>query len=293
MVIMPITFQNSSQNIRRDDDLLCGRLVAMPTTTTAANLMNAGLDRGFRNAISVDFPAMPETIELARSADYAVNWNMVLPDGVHQYRGTKPLEIPVSFKLHFDDPYCRKLKGALTLLQLAARLQSFILPISTFQRGATVIPRVQPTSTDAGKGKPTDPQLSSDSGQQQIFEVSKVSSSKGGSIYPPITAWLHLVWTANDLPGISCIGYVREVKTILCGPWMRGPNQSFNMPTSAEFSFVFVHRPGHGNNFNFTSSENPPTIAETPQAFADDVKSSLYNTRDLVWAANFQGFSRQ
>lgn len=278
--------------IRRDDDLLCGRLVAMPSTTSLSDLQSAQANQGFRNIISVDFPAMPDTIELARSADYAVNYNMVLPDGIHQYKGTKPMEIPLSFKLHFlDRQYCKQ--GALTLLQLAARLHSFILPISTFKRGTTVAPQYGPTNTQAGAGKGKDAQLQFDAAKEPLYSVKAASGNKG-SIYSPVTCWLHLMWTAEDQPGVSCVGYVKDVKVVFGGPWNRGPNKSFNLPTWAEYSFTFVHRPGHGNNVGFTDSTAtfPESLAETPQTFADDAKDLLYNTRSLVYAANYQGFAK-
>lgn len=275
--------------IRRSDQLLCGRLVAMPTTLTRADTERVTKFNGLTNIISIDFPAMPDAIELARSADYAVTTNLVLPDGVHQYKGTKPLEIPISFKLHSQDKvYCTK--GALTLLQLAARLHSFILPISTFKRGVLIAPLAPPTTTKAGGGRPSDAATEARASQEAVFGVA--GTGKGsGAIHNPVTCWLHLLWTANQSPGISAVGYVRDVKVILNGPWMRGPNNSFNLPTSADFSFTFVHRPGHGNALPVTNSSMTPVVAESTQAFADDVKDSLYNTRDLVSALNFQGFA--
>lgn len=271
--------------IRRNEDLLCGRLVAMPSTRTKTQLERI-LDntRGFQNIISIDFPAMPDSIELARSADYYVNYNIVMPDGIHQYKGTKPLEIPISFRLHaMDSQYCKK--GALTLLQLAARLHSFVLPISTFSGAFQIAPKAdKPTSNDVS-------QVQANASQDTVFGVTGANNSKTGGIFSPVTCWLHLMWTAADQPGISCVGYVREVKVQFNGPWLRGPNKSFNLPTSADFSFVFIHRPGHNNSQATSTSQFPPTIAESGQAFADNVNSKLYNTRDLVYAANYQGLA--
>lgn len=278
----------ADETIRRDEQLLCGRLVALPSTTTLTQLTNIQNDtRGFRNVISIDFPAMPDAIELVRSADYAVNYNIVMPDGIHQYKGTKPMEIPISFKLHsFDKQYCKK--GALTLLQLASRLHSFILPISTFGPGVQIAPVAPPPAQPPGKTN--DAQMDAESAQTNVYSVVGSGNSPNGGIYNPVTCWLHLMWTSNDQPGISAVGYVREVKVVLNGPWLRGPDSSFNLPTSADFSFVFVHRPGHGNSQKFTTSQFPPTIAQSGQAYADDVRSKLYNTRSLVYAASYQGF---
>lgn len=283
----------ADENIRRDEELLCGRLVAMPSSNTLAQLTNIRENlRGFQNVISVDFPAMPDTIELARSADYAVNYNIVMPDGIHQYKGTKPMEIPISFKLHsFDKQYCKK--GALTLLQLAARLHSFILPISTFGRAVTIAPFApNPKDAGTGAGKSNDAAIQAAASQDQVYQVVGVGNDEKGGIFNPVTCWLHLMWTSNEQPGISAVGYVREVKVQFNGPWLRGPSGSFNLPTSADFSFVFIHRPGHGNNRPSINSQFPPSIAESGQAFADDVKDKLYNTRSLVYAANYQGFGK-
>lgn len=276
--------------IRRDEKLLCGRLVALPSSITETQL-NTLVDRadGYRSTISIDFPAMPDVIELARSADYLVNYNIVMPDGIHQYKGTKPLEIPISFRIHsMDEQYCKK--GALTLMQLAARLHSFVLPISTFNRGTTTVALAETTQVPQNGGRRDDAQTQAGAAQDQVYKITGASGTKG-QIFSPVTCWLHLMWIGNTQPGISCVGYVREVKVKFNGPWLRGPNNSFNLPTSADFEFVFVHRPGHGNSQSFTTSQFPQTTSESGQAFADDVKNTFYNTRDLVHAANYQGFA--
>lgn len=261
----------------------------MPSTRTKTQLTEIlKSSRGYQNIVSVDFPAMPDTIELARSADYYVNYNIVMPDGIHQYKGTKPMEIPVSFRLHaMDAQYCKK--GALTLLQLAARLHSFVLPISTFSGETVVAPQATNPNTTSGRNDTA--QIEAKSGQEQVWEVTGANGSKNGSVYAPVTCWLHLMWTSLEQPGISCIGYVREVKVQFNGPWLRGPAGSFNLPTSADFSFVFIHRPGHGNSTATSISQFPSSIAESGQAFADNVKNRFYNTRNLVYAANYQGYA--
>jgi hypothetical protein len=274
------------ETIRRDERLLCGRLVALPST--GGDLLKSFSENaGFQNIISIDFPAMPDVVELARTADYKVNYNMVLPDGIHQYTGTKPLEIPISFKLHaFDKQYCKH--GARTLLQLAARLHSFVLPISSFDKNASISARVPETGETSGKSN--DAQQQAAASQETVWEVSG-TGNKNGAIFSPITCFLHLMYIGANDPGISAIGYVRDVNVKLSGPWLRGPDNSFNLPSSAEYSFTFVHRPNHNNSTSYTSSQNPVSIAEGGQAYADTVKDRLFNTRDLVQAANYQGFT--
>ena len=80
--------------------------------------------------VSISFPSMPETIDLARSSEYRVAQVYMAPDGVHSYISTKPLEIPISFQLSIHDrEYAQH--GALTLLATAAKLHSLVLPVST------------------------------------------------------------------------------------------------------------------------------------------------------------------
>jgi hypothetical protein len=280
--------------IRRSNDLLCGRLVALPSNTTAQQLFSG---QGLQTAISVDFPAMPDTIELARSTDYIVNNNIVAPDGIHQYKATRSLEIPILFKLHsFDDKYCAK--GSLTLLQLAARLHSFVLPISTYSGHAQIQPIAgsQPTTNASGDslqvGKSAEATQQSNGQAAVDISQSQITSTSGpGSINPPATCWLHLMWTDENQPGISCVGYVKDVRVVFSGPWLRGINSSFNLPTSAEFSFTFIHVPGYGNAQGFNTSTTLAANTTTVQAYADDVGQTLYNTQALVQATSYQGLS--
>lgn len=257
----------------------CGRLIALPTSRS----LQVGQSFDLLDAVSIDFPAMPDTVELVRRADYLVQSNINLPDGIHLYKGTNPLEIPLSFKLHsFDQEYCPE--GALTLLQLVSRLHSFVLPISTNDK-ATITARA---------GEDTDPPNNDSSVADRAATPNNLVAITvaGADVFPPVTCILELLYTSADQPGISCVGYVKDVRTALNGPWLRGPGKSYNLPSSADFAFTFVHRPGHGNDFK--SVANSPTRAVgdlQPQAFANWVKDHLYNTRALVQVANYRGFA--
>lgn len=272
----------------------------MPTSTSSVvngaytSSLDVENENNFRNSVSIDFPCMPETIDLVRSTDYAVDSTLVTPDGIHQYRSTRPLEIPVSFKLHFQDSrYCKD--GALTLLQLASRLHSIILPISTFNRAVSVAPQFSNTTADgenpdAAKGQPNAAQMQKNAAGATLYGVQRLGN-ESGNIFAPVTCLLQLMYSGPNMPGIVCIGYVKDVKVSFQGPWLRGPNASYNLPSSCEYSFTFVHRPGHGNAIPFDTSQFPATMSESPQAFANDVKNKLYNTRSLVYQSNYQGFA--
>ena len=269
-----------------------GRLIALSKSGRQSVLDSDA----FANDLAIDFPSMPDAIDLNRSADYNVTYNPVLPDGLHLYRGTKPMDIPFSFKLHaFDDDYCPE--GALTLLKIAARLHAFVLPLSTssklrvetIKNSELPAPSInaQTGGGNSTKGQGTDDQLAADSQGNVEF---KVSTGQTGSFYPPVVAWLHLMWLGKDRPGISCMGYVREVSVKLLGPYLRGPDDSFNLPSAAEYSFVFVHRPGYSNDMSTVSTVGVREIGQQVSAAADDVKDRLYTTYNLIVASSFRGF---
>lgn len=309
---------DESLPMTRYDAPVIGRLIAMPTTPGKIQVGDLGKIAGYRNVVSFDFPSMPDVIELARSAEYIVNYNPIMPDGMHQYKGTRPLEIPLSFKLHaMDNTYCKN--GSLTLLQLAARLHSFVLPITSSENPATVAPltagsiiddrlagkdRVDESKraaelaniskeykTAGGKGEPNESTVLSDSStNSSAYTLSMGGKNQGAD--PPVTCFLNLIWVAEDQPGISCIGYVKDVRVRLLGPWLRGPNGAFNLPSAGEFEFTFVHRPSHNNNWGGIQRSDKftaPASAET-QAYATDVRNRLFNTRNLVLLANYHGF---
>lgn len=280
---MPVQ-QNIDAPVRRPKSYpFSGRLIVLERGKIDPLDTFTGVD----TSLSIDFPAQPNEIVLERIADYTVTTNIVIPDGVHQYTGTQPLVIPVSFDLHADDEdYCPE--GALTILQLAARLQSFALPISTVRQNSVLVQAgiggfangnqtVSPTeATDEALGN----------NAQGAETTLDFSTDDADEIYPPVTLRLELIYTENDLPGIVCNGYVKDVNVKLHGPFRRGPNLSRNLPLSATYSFSFVHVPGYGNNFNRKSTN----LGFQAQAFADVVRERLYNTRDLAQDANFRGF---
>lgn len=246
----------------------CGRLVSLPTTTAGASAPGAA------EALSVDFPAMPDTIELARGTDYFVSSNIFMPDGIHQYKGTKPLEIPFSFQLHaMDDVFCPN--GSYTLMQVAARLHSFTLPLDASGGNTTAYAK-------AGKSdEAADTNLEHNSASAS--DVRGLVTVGADKIFMPVTCRLELIFTDDDAPGIACTGYVREVSVKLKGPWLRGPGKSYNLPSAGDFSFVFVHLPGQriGNSLN---RESDVFMNRQPQAYAHDVKDKFYNTRALAEA---------
>ena len=262
----------------------CGRLIVMQALDATKPLEVFSFEDNF----SIDFPAMPETIELARQADYKVISNMVVPDGVHQYRFTSPLSIPFSFTLHsMDDEYCPE--GPLTLLRVAARLHAMLLPfgesnamqVSIGNDAPIVAGRPNPGAKKAG----ADPSVLASAAEPDAT----FTTSENAKFDPPVTCRLELMFTKESEPGIVCNGYVKDVRAVLKGPWLRGPDRAFNLPSSGEFSFTFVHRPAHYNSF---SKQNGITGGGQVQAFAEYVLDKFYNTKGLAATGDYRGFNK-
>jgi hypothetical protein len=289
---------NANTNIRRSNDLMSGRLIAMPTTAQGAANAVAAAQNSYQNILSVDFPAMPDIIELARRAEYKVTYSPTQPDGIHQYAGTTPLEIPISFKLHsFDKQYCKH--GALTLLQLAARLHSFVLPINTAKTTSSTASNATQSLVPPAFSIANFRQRLTDSASMSFGGASSASAPNstgpflngGSTIYSPVVCPLQAIYIDSSSPGICALGYVKDVNVKLGGPWLRGPNNSYNLPSCGEFAFTFVHVPSQGNDQGATAGEVSNVVSNAAFAYADDVRELLYNTRALVGAVGYQSFA--
>lgn len=258
----------------------CGRLIALPSSSV---LRPSDSDLNLDNQVSIDFPSMPDTLELNRSTSYNVLPNFLLPDGVHQYKHTEPLLIPFSFRLHYlDREFCPQ--GALTLVMLTARLHSFTLPIKSGQGEVEISAQVQPEAAPSGHEASQERQAALAAGSLAVEQTG------GEQVVAPVTCRLEIFLSSKDGLGVCCNGYVKDVSVKLNGPWLRGPGTGYNLPTSGDYSFTFVHRPGHGNSFSFKASEPGSQLGTQPQAYAGVVKAGLYNTRSLVKVANYRGF---
>lgn len=263
----------------------CGRLTVLQSSVTATNDPFIGLG----SLIQLNFPSMPDSIELSRTVDYIVNQTITAPDGFHQYKATNPLSIPLSFKLHsFDKEFCPN--GALSVMQAASLLHSFSLPISDANGRNTL----SVTSQQVNPGKAPSKQVDSLNSRADTATSNYTITAEAGSNFaPPPTLRLDLIFIDANTPGIICVGYIKDLKVKLNGPFLRGPNHSYGLPTSADFEFTFVHVPGYGNDWNIANSSAQKQVTLT-QAFADDVKEKLFNTIDLSKASGvgFRGFNK-
>lgn len=279
--VKPVNVHRDKVYARRTP--ISGRLISLTHAGEGIHSFLLGA-QSVTNAVVINFPSMPDVIELVRQAEYRVTSNFVIPDGIHQYKGTHPLEIPFTFKLHaFDDAeYCEH--GALTLLQIAGRLHALTLPIN--RAGAEIV------ATAAGElASLTD---TSDAGSEKraVDTTPRINTVQNPPLFP-VACKLDLIYTGENSPGISCTGYVKDVNVKLYGPFMRtstirSNNPQINntnykgLPTSAEYSFRFVHRPGHTNRFNSTQQAGNFDLGVQINAYADDVKNNFYNTVGLL-----------
>lgn len=271
-----------ANDFKRSASAYNGRLLALSTqkilasvSTTSPSSQNA-----LRSSWLIEFPAMPDELVLKRSATYFEKSTPFTPDGIHVYTGTAPLHLDFSFRLHHADRvYCKD--GPYTLLTVAARLQSLIVPINTapkdeFTYGVKTGYRV--TNNDVHI-------------EASSADVENKNALSGiGAVAPPATCQLELMNTGDNKPGIVCRGYIKDVSVKFIGPYLRGPGNVYNLPTAAEYGFTFVHRPGHSNLYSFQQqSKYGPGLDTNPQAFARTIQNRLYHTRDLVQYATYQG----
>lgn len=287
---MPTPSANTSPIRREKSFPYCGRLIVLQSTDKDTFNLR-------RDAFSIDFPAMPDQIELARATTYTVKANLVLPDGIHQYMSTNPLEIPFSFKIHHaDSEFCTE--GPLTLLKMAARLHALVTPLGDSKAGVTVTNDAALDSDGNSQPGATSPKTEAvdnkKAGQAPTVQGANAPSAtynvaEGIKTDPPVTCRLELIYTGLETPGVICTGYVKDVKAVLFGPWLRGPNEAFNLPSAGEYSFTFVHRPGHGNWYS--NRKAGAAVSVQAQAYAEFIRDRLYNTRDLTSTAKFRGWT--
>lgn len=231
------------------------------------------------NIVVIEFPTPPESINLARRTYYEVTSAPNMPDGFHQYDHTEPLEIPISFSLHHQSDLAPK--GAVTLLELAAKLHSLTLPIGdqNFVRPPTT--KAPPPPDSSGHESKAEKAGKPDT-QANLKTWKELFQSFPGW---PVVCLLDLIYTGDNSPGIRCIGYVKDADVKLHKPILKGPNGEYGLPVWAEYSFTFVHHPSYSNT-------GTGLLTGHSQAFADDVKKNLYNSMNLTMSTNLlvQGF---
>jgi hypothetical protein len=269
----------------------CGRLVVLEKSSGTALMerVKAPEDK-FVGFAAINFPSMPDSIELSRSAEYIVRTPYGYPDGIHFYMGTSILKIPIRFKLHaYDVDYCKE--GPKSILDTAALLHALVVPFKANGNEVKVQSGRDQKSTTAEKPNNND--------ANQRLGASKPTQPTGyqqPDVNPPATCYLELMNTTRQTVGIACVGYVQEVRVTLHGPFLRSqkPATAWNLPTMGEFEFTFIHHPGHGNSYGHYNQPAQQAFPEQ-QAFAFKIRERLYNTADLLTITSqdqYVGFNR-
>jgi len=231
--------------------------------------------------IVVNFPNLPDEIDLMRTSEWRVTQSPLLPDGFHMYDHTSPLELPFTFKIHAFDDY--SVNGAETILQIAAKLHALQLPIINSKQTGKITRdsgSVPDSATDSAKeAKGTAPNKP----QEELGSTFAVENNSYGTNYffPPACVLNLMVGSGGPSAlGICCIGYVKNVSTKLKGPWLNSGRADVNrnLPSMGEFSFTFVHAPSYTNSLNFDGDNK----LLTAQVGAYRMKQSFYNTIDIL-----------
>lgn len=294
---MPLTFSSSTLGTPRRGQTyaVLKSLVNMDRTSSAASALPGQAENA--GQIVINFPCMPDTIELARRANYTNEVpSPITPDGFYLYNHTEPLSIPISFSLHgFDRDYCRD-SGPYMLLSIAAKLHALTMPLHKGGRlssmsSASAVPAqgqgAAPAERPASVAGPT---AAAAVGVGTVAAAVAIVNSKFA--YPPpcvlnimlaqVGGYVGSVNQSNDgvsSLGINCHGFVTDVRAVFKGPWLQGnldTGDIRNMPSSAEFSFTFVHQPGYSNVLG-EFGVGTGILTTT----ARDIYQRLYNTADL------------
>lgn len=229
--------------------------------------------------IVINFPNLPDEIDVMRTSEWRVTQSPLLPDGFHMYGHTSPLELPFTFKVHAFDDY--SVNGAETILQIAAKLHALQLPIIKSKQTGKITRdsgSVPESSTDAAKE-----QRGSSPDQDLGSSITVEGNVYGTDYYFPPACVLNLMIGSGGPTkalGICCIGYVKNVSTKLKGPWLNSGRADVNrnLPSVGEFSFTFVHAPSYTNSLNFDGDNK----LLTAQVGAYRMKNSFYNTIDIL-----------
>lgn len=238
---------------------------------------NNGWLTDFENSdqVVINFPNLPDEIALDRDSEWSVKANQLMPDGFHVYQHTNPLQIPFTFKLHAFDDYA--VNGPETILQIAAGLHALTLPILTGRR--TSLGNRTTTSSSLQNGTSVSQEQNHETSTDD--PVDSVSRDRSQQIYFPPACVLDIMVGSGGPSGlgIHAVGYVRSVSVVLKGPWLSSGNDSVNrnLPSAAEFKFVFVHVPGYSNDVNALNA-----MQSVPQLGAKFAKNSLYNSVSLT-----------
>ncbi len=249
---------------------------------TAANFSDE-LDGQLR----INFPAMPETLTLARQANYENLRSPAAPDGFHWYRNTEPLAIPVKFSLAgFDRDYCRD-DGPYALLDIAAKLHAMTMPIvpatSNSTKAAPAVNQVTVNANEARlKSEATTGSTTAQPSQATSGGVQIDSSQVTGLIFFPPACVLSIILA--EMPGrdsklgIQCVGFVSSVDVTFHGPWLQSGSARgaaiVNMPSRADFEFKFTHQPNYTNTFMAGGNNQRGNVYTTT---AEMVRGRLYN----------------
>lgn len=248
---------------------------------TAADLTDQDSNVESAGTIKINFPSMPQEIDLTRVSEYTVHNNQALPDGFHVYKHTNPLEIPLSFELSATDrEYV--LDGPIGLLAIGAKLHALTLPI--IQSNADFKTRQAPKPDAGGLGASENQQVDQADKNRSAIDRGDNGFDTSAPFYFPPACILNLVVGFNGGHGIRCVGYVSRASVKLRGPWLTATDGSFrNLPSRAQYDFTFVHAPSFTNDF---LRGDLSSVVQTLQAGARDVFRSFYNTLDLSSQAN-------
>lgn len=229
--------------------------------------------------VIIPIPHLPENIDIFRENTYSGDSNAATPDGIFVYTSTSPLKIPIEFTLHAWDDLCPE--GAYTLLDLAARFQALLLPVSNEPDFGARVAALDTTKDLDTSENGLDIRIKNTAATKANFGLtSSAALVQNNQIKFPPACGLKLLQASNSGFGIKCVGFIESVKITLHGPYLTGVagSEVFNLPSSATYNFTFVHNPWYTNKFS--------KLMRPVFAYGPDVFENFYNTVHLTQLAN-------
>ena len=209
--------------------------------------------------VEIDLPSLPPELTFERLSTYQIINTPLTPDGlIHLYQHTAPLEITYDFTLHYQDEYCEN--GALDLVRVASLLHALSLPFAAKSAPPTTVSKEKKDKEFSGY---TDRiRAAASLIQKGDVAAHKTATDAATSSYRAAIADvpnIELAWPTpcrleifrtkgQGKKGVVLHGYVKSAKATFKEPWLQTDNPgSFNLPSSAAYSFTFVNAPNYRN----------------------------------------------
>ena len=242
--------------------------------------------------VLINLPSIPPELTFERTAQFQTQTNQISPDGlIHVYQHTNPLELNYDFSLHFQDEYCEN--GAVDLVRVASMLHALTLPFSIGRTPDTDVAKAnaeeQRKVADAqARNRATIPAFLQ--GIKMVADTFNAATASDVVNAPIDVAWpppCRLDIFKAEGRSVRMYGYVKRANVVFKEPWLQvaSGDGSYNLPSSANYSFTFVNAPAYRNLVSAKIQSGGIDLTE-------EAKNALKYTESSISSVNFgQGWN--